>query len=1115
MRSSGEDMLFNLERAAFQLQRLEVFNWGPFSGMHAADIDAQGTAIIGMTGSGKTTLVDGFVTLIAEQPKYNLASTGGHESDRSLISYVRGVVGSGNDSGDSAHISRKGKTTTGICATYSDGQDELRLGAIMWIDGGSFSPSDLKRAWIFSRDPRHSLEQWLAIHSQGGLRLLKQQLRDDNEAQIFDASTGGKRAYLARVRSFFEVADNAFALLNRAAGLKQLNSIDDIFRNLVLDDHAQFDRAAEVASEFDNLAEIHAELETAQRQQQSLWPVEKQFDAYEQHRIELERKRRLASLLPVWFALEGKRRWQTRAVELEADFRAREKALREAEEQVRHAGSEVETLYEKYVHAGGGDVESLRKLIEANRKEAARRRDQASEYQATCRLFELPLEIDAETFAETQRRAEAVLERLMQDKETAGELAYRRGAAVSQIEADAKDLRAEYNTAKDRPTSNIPGAFQRIRDLLASELELSPEALPFVGELVQVLESEQSWRGAIERALGGNRLRLLVPKACLRAALRWVNAHQHGLHIRLLEADPEQAPNADFFADGYLRKLEFKQHPLREAMKGFLASYDLHCVDSTDALGQTPHGLTREGLMSGKRGLFEKKDQRRLEQDWCTGFSNRDRLADLTKQLEEASAKHDAAAKAFQAARAHHGRLEEQTRLVEGLRKLDFEAIDYPSQEAEILRNESKLQELTDPESDAGKALQVYEAAKKRKEKLEAKAKACLGAAVTAEGLLKSAQQRIEACNKSAGDGLSFEDQRFAEEHLTVDAQLKAEGLAEEERRRAAELAKAIQQGQDNQTNRQTNLVRAMEHAKLQDTGALAEAGTELADIPAYLERLRVLTDEALPDKRKRFLKYLTKSSDQGVTQLLAAVNEEVTRIKERIDDLNESLESVDFKQGRYLRLTTQNVVHDNLRGFERAHKQLRAAALRQDDHEGHFKALQHIVQLLRDAVDKKHTVGARALLDPRFRLEFHGLEIDRETDAVVERFKGSQGGSGGEKEIIASYILTASLCYALSPEGGRFPLHSTIVLDEAFSKSSRAVANRIVNALREFKLHPIFVTPNKEMRLLRQHTRSVVYVHRKDARATLASISWRELESRVEHRNGDEPTLNNEPAAP
>ena len=64
-------------------------------------------------------------------------------------------------------------------------------------------------------------------------------------------------------RALFQVGDNAFSLLNRAAGIKQLTDIDSIFRELVLDDRSAFNRAAEVVKSFDDLGEIHQELETA------------------------------------------------------------------------------------------------------------------------------------------------------------------------------------------------------------------------------------------------------------------------------------------------------------------------------------------------------------------------------------------------------------------------------------------------------------------------------------------------------------------------------------------------------------------------------------------------------------------------------------------------------------------------------------------------------------------------------------------------------------------------------------------------------------------------------------------------------------------------------------
>lgn len=108
----------------------------------------------------------------------------------------------------------------------------------------------------------------------------------------------------------------------------------------------------------------------------------------------------------------------------------------------------------------------------------------------------------------------------------------------------------------------------------------------------------------------------------------------------------------------------------------------------------------------------------------------------------------------------------------------------------------------------------------------------------------------------------------------------------------------------------------------------------------------------------------------------------------------------------------------------------------------------------------------------------------------------------GGEKEIIASYVLTASLSYALCPDGSSRPLFGTIVLDEAFSRSSHAVAGRIIAALREFGLHAVFITPNKEMRLLRHHTRSAIVVHRRGLESSLASLSWEALdELHQQHR--------------
>lgn len=1094
--------LFPIERSAYRLQRLEVFNWGPFSGLHSADIDPDGTAIIGMTGSGKTTLVDAFVTLITEKPKYNLASTGGHESDRDLISYVRGVIGSGNDSGDGAHISRKGSVITGLCATYRSGDETVRIAGLLWIEGNSFSNSDLKRAWVFSRNPEHSLEQWLSLLDEGGLRRLKQVIRDDADGvRIFDTASGGKRAYLARVRDFFGVSDNAFNLLNRAAGLKQLNSIDMIFRELVLDDQALFERAAEVAGDFDRLTEIHEELLTAQRQIASLRPVAKKHQKHLEYLAELELNQQLKQLLPLWIAENGHRLWTIQAESARKTHEEATSALRSLEAKNMLLEADRDACHERYLQTGGSNIEDLEARIGDKRKERRRIETNVTAYRQLCANLEIKPEADVAAFESQKKTLHYLLETTRPEEANVEKVANTAGAELANSDAALTRIEEEYAEAKKRTDSNLPSDAARFRDALAEAIDLAPEALPFVAELVEVKESESAWRGAIERALGGNRLRILVPTPQIKPALHWVNAQsRYRLHIRLLEAEVPSAP-ARFMEDGYARKLNFKSHELREALKAFLANYDLHCVGNSDVLSETQHALTREGLMSGKRGFFEKKDQKGLHEDWLTGFDNRDRIRMLEKHMKDARATRDSASREAQSARQRLKSIGDKLTAIEQLQGLPFEDVDLAAVEAALQQLEQRLQRLLDPDSDAAKSQNRYQKAKQRVEDIQPMIRQAATAVDRAKDELQSAEQKRDDYLRQIGnDGLTVNESALAREHLPIPDSTTAVSISNYDRHKNTELETRRSELLEDKGKLEFELAQSMKDAQSADTGALAEVGTDIADVPAYVQRLQTLTTEDLPAKRTQFLNYLNQSSDQGVAQLLTSITQSVEQIRERIDELNESLLRVDFKNDCYLRLVVQDVSHESLRSLERARKVLHSARLQSDEDTGerHYKALREVVNQVREAADKKHTVGARALLDPRYRVEFYALEVERSTGAIKGKFTGSQGGSGGEKEIIASYILTASLCYALSPQGSTYPLHSTIVLDEAFSKSSRAVAARIIQALREFKLHPIFVTPNKEMRLLRTHTRSAIYIHRKVARATMTSISWEDLENRI-----------------
>ncbi|WP_053843662.1 ATP-binding protein [Paracidovorax avenae] len=1110
----------NAWNGSYQLQTLHLYNWGAFGGRHQAGIDAANTAVIGPTGSGKTTLIDALMTLLCANPRYNLASTGGHESDRDLVSYVRGATGPGHAGDDSDHLARTGRCTTAVAARLARcsgeggaGEDSVLIGGIFWFDGSSSSVSDMGRRWFFAQGPGHDLDLWLEEHHSGGARALGRLEKNTDGLDIFTSKT----AYLARLQRFFEVGPNAFTLLNRAAGLKQLNSIDEIFRELVLDDQSAYDDALQVAASFDELATIHAELELAHRQYLALLPLRTLAQQEQEQRRRMDGLRRLQAALPRWFAGEGHGLWRQRAHALDAGLAALQGRMAQAGATLEQARADERERLQKYLLSGGSSIDLLRRNITVQRQELARRRQALADYRTLARHLNLPWAAGAGAttarLTEHQGLAAQALADLEEQQAAHTAAAEEAVARERNAHAELAQLQAEEKAVRQRPGSNLPAAFQTFRTLLADALHLPPEDLPFVAELVEVRKDQQAWRGAIERALGSQRLRILVPRQAMHDALDWVNRRHNQLHVRLLEvreaSDGPGRPAAPFWSDGFCGKLNLKPHRHQHALREVLHDIDRHCVDDVKALRTTPHAMTQQGLMSGKARHFDKQDQKRLDHDWMTGFDNRDRLAHLARQIAEASQRWSDRQAEKQAAQEALAQAAARQHLWRTLLALRFEDLDIERPQADLERDESQLAALLDPTSDTAQAEQQWEAAK--------------AATMDADEALRALERQHAGLHEQHSQAMQKQADfaaRLAE--LPADAPPLTEELAKllsgglpaldcdqlerQERTALADLQKQLDKQAGLSAELHKEIIRQMGKALKEDRGALTDQPDELAALPHYLERLRVLEEEALPEKRQRFQEYLNDASDQGVNTLLNGIEAQVAEITDRIDQLNQTLQRVDFQPGRFLQLDPQPVIHQSLQALNKAMALLRTERLRDDGGHGHYQALRAMVELLREHATNRRTKAAQALLDARYRLQFAVHVMDRANGQILERRTGSQGGSGGEKEIIASYVLTASLSYALCPPGRTRPLFGSIVLDEAFSKSSQAVAARIIQALREFGLHALFVTPNKELRLLRSHTRSAVVVHRRGRQASLVCLSWEELDAHARQRQGGRP---------
>ena len=121
--------------------------------------------------------------------------------------------------------------------------------------------------------------------------------------------------------------------------------------------------------------------------------------------------------------------------------------------------------------------------------------------------------------------------------------------------------------------------------------------------------------------------------------------------------------------------------------------------------------------------------------------------------------------------------------------------------------------------------------------------------------------------------------------------------------------------------------------------------------------------------------------------------------IEERIAQLNQTLQRVDFQPGRYLQLEPRAVVHQSLQELNRAQAQLRTESLRDDGGQSHYRALRAIVEMLQTHASNRRSKAAQGPAGRPLPPAFAVLVLDRASGQMLERRTGSQGGSGARKK--------------------------------------------------------------------------------------------------------------------
>lgn len=1097
------DFFSAAEQSPIRLSRISLFNWGPYDGqVYTVDFSSKGNFIMGDNGSGKTTLYDAMSVLLTESRKagFNRAAAQNSKSDRDLMSYIRGAYGSSNENGQKRTKYKRNKSVlTGIQALYkgSDGR-HVSLSVLFYIKDGSTEGKDVQK-WYLITHQDVSLKEVLDAFIQDKGRFRNWLM--DNKIQ----STATFKEYQELYGRSLCLSKNAVELLNRAAGLKQIDDLPKLLREFVLGTAGLDEDAKSIVDAHSENEKGYKKLQDYTEQENILSPLPKLATKIESTKQAREKIKAVQRAVPIYFA-------KLEIGELKKQKLVCENALKELENNIVNKNSQIVSCdeiiknYDKqFMQLGGNQIEILQEKIKDLNDKITIKEENAKNYISICSILDIDGRVDWGIFNQNKENYEKNKQKLLDDNTRWQDDLFEVRRNLHAFQEEIKALKNEITTI-EKSKSNICGDFQAIRQKLCKELGLLEDNVPYIGELLDVKDTEQQWQGAIERALGGLTNTLLVKESDQKKVTTWLNQNHTGLHIRLQVLKDIRDENHAPKAGGFIEKLNFKDHEFSSWLNLFLSKFDLCCVDHVDKTQMLPFSMTIEGLIQKEKGRFEKNDKRFIHDKkyWQLGFSNHNRLSLLNEELDVKSQEVKVLEVKFkeldeQIKSCHH-----LMQIWDKLSEIEWQNIDASFLENERLGLRNQLEQIQQAGGELSRIQQLMQEQKEVKINLEQERNTLFSQKGATENQLSFLVSRIDSLHSISSESLSLEQSTSLEDLYRKHTKLDNDNLIEVRQNCEQELNEALSKaGEDLQElNNKTIGVISRFMNKDKWRSIVVDWPKDLTALPealAYLEKLR--SDE-LSQKEKDYLDQVVKGSVQQLLNLSTEIESYKSTIKDKVERINQKLQEITFRRGSFLRLVVRddrypvNIEYDRLINTiaSKYHSGAQPSEI--------YKYIGNAVEYLRKAVEGgSRTLDSLRLLEPSYQLSFFAEEYD-ENGQVIDELSSSSGKSGGEKESFAGIILAASLAYVLTPEGGNYPVFNTVFLDEAFSNTQESVSRAVMKAFVKLGLHLNLITPFKNQDLLDELEGNIIICWRDPVEhsSRVSNVSYEELVSNISH---------------
>ncbi|MEO7147696.1 MAG: SbcC/MukB-like Walker B domain-containing protein [Terrimesophilobacter sp.] len=1090
----------NLYPGQWRLAHIEVLNWGTFDGLYELDIARQGHLFTGASGSGKTSLLDAIATVLTPDHwlRFNAAAQESQtrNDDRSLVSYVRGAWSKEADEqldrAVSTHL-RKGATWSGILLRYDNGRDApVTLVRLFHLRGSSVDKNDLKDACFIDHGEVTLLDFTELIAAGIEARRIKSAWPD----AVVTTNWSHGQFYAKFQRLLGIGSQNALHLLHKTQSAKNLGSLDQLFRSFMLDEPATFARAKNAVEQFGELREAHHHIVELRHQSEHLQALEASILDYEQASSDAAEAERLGSLIDpfqdrLMLRLAGEERGTLRAEQAQAQESARraEAARDDAAERLRAAERQALQL-------GGSDAAQLQaRLADATLAATATlsRWQRFGEELGSVGIV-TPPSTGAE-FGELQESSRRELDQptpaLAHDTDDNQQYFFARDE-LKKIDRELDELRTR--------KSNLPVPLLLARKQLADELGLGEAALPFAGELIEVLPEYAEWAGAIERVLYPLASALLVRDEHLAEVRR--NVEQRTLGARLVfEAVPAIVgpPKAAKSERSMLHRIRVSTGAFGDWLQTRVAAeFDYACVDHPDDLDQVEHGVTIGGQVKKSSRRYEKNDRYAVgdRRQWILGADNEAKVELLLDRRRDASRRHEEFRTRLDRAAAERDAALKRRTVLSSIVRHDWAELDRVAADELVRTRQQQLDELTTGNTELQDAIVAEAEAGKRMRDTEAIARDAMLHFGRLEDRLTEVDTLIATLTARVIEGAITDvdtaalEKRYRSVQRRIDRQ-SVEGVG---RKVADGLHRESLAAQTALRAAESTFAKGAIRFRAQWPAASADLTESIEDRAGYQALLADIQARGLPEHEGNFLRLLREKSRDLIGHLLSDIRDAPKQVADRIDPVNASLGRSRFDVERYLRIEVKTRRAPEVIEFMGDLKTVVDGAWNDEDlaaAETRFAVLNRVMTRLGSS-DNADLAWQRRCLDTREHVSFMAHEVDL-SGRVVNVHDSSAGLSGGQRQKLVIFCLAAALRYQLAADEDEVPSYATIILDEAFDKADSRYTRMAMDVFVEFGFHMILATPEKLLQTIEPYVGAVTSITNPTRRQSLiASLMFR-----------------------